>query len=323
MFSYIVKRIGWIIVNLLVLSLATFFLIHAIPGSFMELQILLGSAGYGAGMTLAELDKAKNIETEMMKRWGPQTPLWEQYWLFVKGLVTFNMGPSFRYPTINIQEILLKTFPVSFIVAVSAVMVALAIGIPLGTVAALKQNTIIDYLASFLAMVGSAIPNYIMAVFLIFIFSFWIPILPTYGWGEARNYVLPILAMAFGPIGTITGYMRTALLDVLKQDYIRTAWAKGGTAKLVIMGHAMKNALIPLVTVAGPMVSGLIVGTVFVEGLFGVPGMGSYFTTAANSRDYPLIMTQTVVFAILLMVMNLLVDITYFFLNPRLRLARR
>jgi|YNPMSStandDraft_1061717.scaffolds.fasta_scaffold01550_7 peptide/nickel transport system permease protein len=321
---YIVKRLGWIVFNLLVLSLIAFALIKSIPGSFLELQVLLGQAGTGAaGLTVSEIDKIKGVETEMMKRWGETVPLWEQYITFIKGVVTLNMGPSFRWPTQTIEEIIARTFPVSFTIAILAITIAVFIGIPLGVIAALKQNTWIDYLVSALVMIVSAIPNYVMAVFVIFLFSFWIPILPTYGWGHPKNYILPVLAMSFGPIGSIAGYMRTSLLDALKQDYIRTAWAKGGTERYVIFGHAMRNSLIPLVTILGPMISHLILGTVFVEGMFGVPGMGQYFSQAANSRDYPLMMAQTVIFGLILMIMNLIVDIIYFFLDPRIRVSRR
>ncbi|HHV80102.1 MAG: ABC transporter permease [Dictyoglomi bacterium] len=324
MTQYIIKRIGWIIFNLLVLSLIAFILIKNVPGSFLELQILIGQAGtMGTGLTISEVEKVRGVETEMMKRWGEDVPLWQQYLTFIKGLVTLDMGPSFRWPTQTIEEIIANTFPVSFTIAILAVTIAIIIGIPLGVLAALKQNSWIDYLVSALVMVVSAIPNYVMAVFVIFLFSFWIPILPTYGWGQPKNYILPVLAMSFGPIGSIAGYMRTSLLDALKQDYIRTAWAKGGTERHVIFGHAMKNSLIPLVTILGPMISHLILGTVFVEGMFGVPGMGQYFSQAAGSRDYPLMMAQTVIFGLILMIMNLIVDIIYFFLDPRIRVSRR
>lgn len=168
-------------------------------------------------------------------------------------------------------------------------------------------------------MIGSSIPNYIIAVFLMLIMGVYLHLLPTVGWGQPKNYVLPILALAVGPIGAITKYMRSSLIETLEKEYIKVAIAKGGGFKDVVLKHALRNSLIPLVTVVGPQLAYLIVGTVFIETLFVIPGIGSFFAGGATSRDYPMVMATTLLYAFLIMSMNLIVDLIYGVLDPRIR----
>jgi ABC-type dipeptide/oligopeptide/nickel transport system permease component len=199
------------------------------------------------------------------------------------------------------------------------VIVAVVIGLPLGILAAVKQNTIWDYLAMFLSMIGNSIPSYVLAVFLVLFFSLKLHLLPTAGWTEPKHVILPMLALGLGSVGGIARYMRTSLVESLRQDYIAAAWAKGGSFRRVVLGHALRNSLIPLITVLGPQLAHLMVGTVVIESYFRVPGLGSYFTLAANTRDFPLLMTSSIFFAFVIMAMNLIVDLTYGFLDPRIR----
>ena len=196
---------------------------------------------------------------------------------------------------------------------------ALLVGIPLGIVAALRRNSLIDRLMMFISMIGQAVPSYVLAVLFILLFSVQWRALPTSGWGTLEQAVMPVLALTLGPIAGFARYMRNSLISVLQEDYVRTAYAKGGTTRKVILRHALRNSLIPLITVAGPQFAFLMVGSVWIESMFNIPGMGKLFAQAAPTRDYPLVIASTGFFALLIMLMNLLVDIGYGFLDPRIR----
>jgi peptide/nickel transport system permease protein len=230
-----------------------------------------------------------------------------------------KFGPSYKYPTQNIEDIIARTLPVSLRMALLAIGVALLIGIPLGIIAAVWQNRILDRVVMFLSMIGSSIPSYVMAVLLCWALGVWLHLLPIIGWGAPINYVLPVISLSLGPIGTVTKYTRTTLVETMHQEYIRVARAKGGNFFQVTFKHALRNSLIPLVTVVGPMVASLTVGTVFVENMFAIPGLGQYYASAAINRDYPMVMATTLVFALLVMIMNLLVDLLHAALDPRVK----
>lgn len=311
---FVLRRLSFVVLSVLIVSAVTFFLMHAAPGNFMEIEQIEREA------TGINFEAAQAALPYWQKKFDPSIPVWKQYLLYMKDAIFFDFGPSFRYPRTKIEDIIVATFPVSAILAVASVGVAVVVGIPLGILAALRRNTWVDYLCMTLSMIGQVIPSFVIAVFLMFFFSLWLRLLPTSGWGEPKHMVMPVLALAVGPIGTIARYIRSSLLDALNQDYIRTAWAKGGNYFRVVVGHALRNSLIPLITVLGPQVGGLMIGTVFIEGIFRIPGLGTFFATAAQARDYPMLVTSTIFYATILMLMNLLVDIAYAFLNPRIRL---
>ncbi|HOJ93205.1 MAG TPA: ABC transporter permease, partial [Dictyoglomaceae bacterium] len=181
------------------------------------------------------------------------------------------------------------------------------------------RNSWIDYLTMFISMVGSMIPTYLLGIIMVMIFSVYLRILPTSGWETPKQMIMPVIAVAVGPLSVIARFMRSSLLDTLNQDYVRTAYAKGGTDRAVIIRHALRNSLIPIVTIIGPQLAFLFTGTVWIENLFRVPGLGQLFVNAAAQRDYPLLVTSTFVLSLSVMLMNLLVDIIYAFLDPRIR----
>ncbi|MGE5508054.1 MAG: ABC transporter permease [Chitinophagales bacterium] len=314
MFQFVIKRMGFIALSLLVISGVTFWLMHLTPGNFLELNVIMRPDQLGGDVTAI-----RQIQSAFDERYGLDKPLWRQYVTFVVNAVRFKFGPSFKYPTTNIEDLIAKGFPVSAEVALLATLVALIVGLPLGIYAALRQNTWIDYLITFISMLGVVIPNYVVAVFLLLIFSLWLRVLPTFGWGHWYNWIMPVLALSLAPLTSVVRYIRTSLVETLKQDYIRTAWAKGGSEKAVILGHALRNSLIPLVTVLGPQLGYLMIFSVLVERFFGVPGLGSFFADAALERDYPMLVTSVTFFAFVVMMMNLLVDVIYGFLDPRVR----
>lgn len=301
------------LVALVFVSLLTFTLMHMAPGNFLDAKRF--SSGDVSGDEQASVD----VVAEMEKRYGLDKPLYVQYLTYMKGMATWDMGPSFQFPQLHIEEIIAQAFPVSLTLALFSVALSIVIAVPLGILAAVKQNTLWDYLSMFLSMIGNSIPAYVLAVFLILFFSLKLHLLPTAGWTEPKHVILPVLSLGLGSVGGIARYMRTSMVEALRQDYIAAAWAKGGSFRRVVLGHALRNSLIPLITVVGPQLARLMVGTVFIESMFRVPGLGSYFTLAANTRDFPLLMTSSVFFAFVIMLMNLVVDLTYGFLDPRIR----
>lgn len=317
MWRFIGNRLGFIVLSLVVISALTFFLMHLTPGNFLQLNVIMRPEALSG-----DTGKIAEIEAAFKARYGLDKPVSQQYLTWLKGAVVFKFGPSFKYPTSNIEELIAKGFPVSAELALVATLVAILIGLPMGIIAALRQNSWIDYLTTFISMIGVVIPNYVVAVFLILFFSLWLKLLPTAGWGEWYNWIMPVLALCLAPLTSIVRYIRTSLIDTLRQDYIRTAWAKGGTERRVIFGHALRNSLIPLITVLGPQLGYLMVYSVLIEKFFLVPGLGAYFADAALERDYPMLVTSVTFFAAVIMIINLLVDIAYKFLDPRIRYER-
>lgn len=313
MLRFLARRLGFMLIALVFVSILTFGLMHAAPGNFLDAKRI--SSGDVSGDEQASVD----VIAEMEKRYGLDQPLWKQYLTYMQGMVTWKMGPSFQFPQLDIEEIIANAFPVSLTLAIFSVALSVLIAVPLGILAAVKQNTWWDYGSMFISMVGNSIPAYVLAVFLMLLFSLKLRLLPTAGWTEPKHIIMPVMALGLGSVGGIARYMRTSLVESLRQDYIAAAWAKGGTFNKVVLGHALRNSLIPLVTVLGPQLARLMVGTVFIESMFRIPGLGTYFTLAANTRDFPLLMTSTVFFAFVIMAMNLVVDVLYGFLDPRIR----
>lgn len=312
MLKYIVKRVAFIIVALFFVSLITFILVKSAPGSYIETERLLSQ-------NITDITVPPEVKAAWEKAYQLDKPEWQQFLIFLSNAARFEFGPSFQYPSTTIEKIIMRTFPISFRLAVMAIGLALVIGIPLGIIAAFKRNTVIDRIATLVSMIGTSLPNYVIAVFLIYILALKLHLVPSIGWGEPKNYVLPVLSLAIAPIGSITRYMRASLIETLNKEYIRVAWAKGGGFRQVVLKHALRNSLIPLITVVGPQLAYLTVGTVFVENLFNIPGLGKFYASAAIYRDYPMVMGTTVFFATIVMFTNLMVDIIYGILDPRIR----
>ena len=312
MFRYFLKRIGYMLLAVLVISAITFSLLQLAPGNYLDTQRLLEK-------TMTDATVSAQMKEAWEKFYGLDQPPLQRYVNFLVNAVKGEFGPSYKYPTQNIEDIIARTLPISARLALMAIGVALLVGIPLGLIAAIYQNKILDRVVVFFSMLGSSIPAYVLAVLL----SWWLGVsmhlLPVIGWGSPINYVLPIISLALGPIGTVTKYTRSTLVETFNQEYIKVARAKGGNFFQVTFKHALRNSLIPLITVVGPMVATLTVGTVFVENMFAIPGLGQYYASAAINRDYPMVMATTLVFALLVMGMNLLVDFIHAFLDPRVK----
>lgn len=307
------KRVVRMLLSLLVISLLTFALLQLAPGSFADIQRATSGATGMAGNSVNE------IAGQFQSRYGADVPAWKQYLIFMKGAVTFDMGPSYKYPAQSVQSIISRGFPVSATLAVLAVFLALAVAIPLGVFTSVRQGRLGDSLPMFVVTLGHALPNYLTATFLVVIFAGLLPILPASGWSGPQDMVLPVIALALGPLAVLTRYVRSSMLDTLGEEYVTAAVARGGSRATVLRTHVLRNSLIPLITVSGPLLAALMTGTMFIETMFRIPGLGLTFTQAAASRDMPLLMGTTLFFAIILMITNLIVDLIYGLLDPRIR----
>ncbi len=307
MLTYAVRRLLWLVPTLLAMALVTFLVMHATPGSPLD------PVAEGANPLSPEAQR------HLAAEYGLDRPLPEQFAIFVAKAARGDFGRSFVYKTRTVREILGTALPVSLMLGAMALAVAVAGGLSLGVLAAVHHNRPGDYLSVGLATVGVAVPNFVLAVFLIVLFSFAVPLFPTGGWDSPRAWVLPTLTLALGPMGVIARYTRASMLEVIRADYTLTARAKGLGEGPVIFKHALKNGLIPVVTLLGPMFAALGTGSFFVEAIFRVPGMGRFFVESMTGRDYPMIMGVVLTYGAFLAVMNLVVDLLYGVLDPRIR----
>jgi oligopeptide transport system permease protein len=251
---------------------------------------------------------------------------------FVCGVMCGNLGPSYRQRGRSVQDILFgvpedqspltSRFGYSARLGLIALTLAVVVGIPLGIVAALKQNSLVDYFSLFIATAGISLPNFVIAIFMIIIFARWLNLIPVVpkNWDELKVWIMPATVLGFGTLAFTARLMRTSMLEVLRMDYIRTARAKGLSERVVVIVHMIKNALIPVITILGPSLAGLVTGSFIIETMFGFPGMGRAYVQSINQRDYSMIMGTTLIYAILVALANLSVDFVYVLVDPRIRL---
>jgi ABC-type dipeptide/oligopeptide/nickel transport system permease component len=304
---YALYRLLWLVPTLLAMALVTFLVMHATPGSPLD------PVAEGANPLSPEAQK------NLAEAYGLDRPLWEQFGIFLLKAVRGDFGQSFVYKTRTVREIIAQTFPVSLLLGSMALAVAVTLGVSLGILAAVYQNRSWDYLSVSLATLGVSVPNFVLAVFLIVLFSLVVPLFPTGGWGTPRHWVLPTVTLALAPLGIIARFTRSSMIEVIRSDYVRTARAKGLAERPVVLKHVLKNALIPVVTLLGPMFAAVGTGSFFVEAIFRVPGMGQYFVLSMTGRDYPMIMAVVLLYGAFLALMNLVVDVLYGVLDPRIR----
>ena len=307
---YLIRRVLWLIPTLLAMALVTFLVMHATPGSPLEPE--------GGNNPLSPAEQ-KNLAA----KYGLDRPLWEQFGLFLLNVLRGDFGNSYVYKTRTVAEILWDAFPVSLRLGAMALVIATCLGVGLGVLAAVHQNGLWDYISVTTAMVSVSIPNFVMAVFLILLFSFLVPVFPTGGWGGPRDWVLPTVTLALAPMAIIARYTRSSMLEVIRSDYIRTARAKGLAETAVISKHVLKNAFIPVLTLLGPLFAAVGTGSFFVESILRVPGMGRFFVISMTGRDYPMIMAVVLCYGVFLAVMNLIVDLLYGVLDPRIRVGAK
>ncbi|MFW6599210.1 ABC transporter permease [Propionibacteriaceae bacterium Y2011] len=312
---FAVKRLARAIVTLALVSLMTFGLLQAAPGDFTDLSAVT------SGATMTAQGQRAEVMSSFSQRYGPEIPAWQQYLIFMRGAVTWDMGPSYKYPSRQVQDIIAEAFPVSATLAVLAVVLSLLVAVPIGVISARRRNGWLDNTLMFLVTALHSVPNYLLGAFLIIILVGGLHLLPSGGWSGPENMIMPVIALAMGPMAMLARYVRSSVIETLREDYVTTAVAKGGPSGIVMSRHVLRNSLIPLVTVVGPIMAGLMSGTVFIETLFRIPGLGTYFTGAATSRDMPLLMGTTLFFAALLVLTNVLVDLSYGLLDPRTRMG--
>lgn len=307
MLHYILKRLGSMAVTLLVIITLTFFLMHSIPGSpFNE-----------------ERATSEAVQKNLESFYHLDEPLYVQYFIYLKSVATFDFGPSIKKSSQTVNEMLGRGFPVSFELGMITLIVAIFSGILLGIIAALRHNGVIDYLAMTVAVVGISVPNFVMATLLIQQLAVTWGILPVATWTSPKHMILPTLALATGPMAIIARLTRSSMLEVLTQDYIRTAKAKGLSPVKIVFKHALKNALLPVVTILGSLAASILTGTFVIEKIFAIPGMGKYFVESINQRDYPVIMGTTIFYSTVLIMMLFLVDLAYGILDPRIKLHKK
>jgi peptide/nickel transport system permease protein len=237
--------------------------------------------------------------------------------VWLKGVVRLDFGMSFEHPDESVIGLIGRTWPVTAHLGLMALLLAFGFGVPLGIIAALKQNTWIDYSATLLSIVGYITPNFVWGILFILIFSLALKWFPTGGWDEPKQWVMPVVAYSLAPMATVARYTRTSVIEAIRADYVRTARAKGLRERTIISRHVMKNALIPMITVFGPIIPDMITGSIFIEAIFRVPGLGSFWVTSTVNRDYPMIIGLTLMWAVLIAVTYLVTDVLYVAIDPR------
>ena len=308
MLKYILKRIGAGILSLFVLVTITFFLLHLIPGG---------------PFSPAE---NRNVPTKILEKisdqYGLNDPIPVQYVRYLNNLAHGDLGTSFKKQDTTVNELIAQGFPVSARVGIWGVLISLAVGIPLGVVAAVKRGRLPDGLAMVFATIGVSVPSFVICVLMMYFFCEKWRIFPSYGLTSWKHYVLPVFCMAFSQIAYITRLMRSSMLETMRQDFIRTERAKGVPEFTVISKYAMKNSLLPVITYVGPMVAALLTGTFIIEKLFSIPGLGRYFVTAINDRDYSVTLGLTIFVGGLIIIVNIIVDIMYAVIDPRVKIDK-
>lgn len=305
MLSYAVRRLLEAIPTLLVIVALSFFLMHAAPGGPFDSERVL----------------PPEIEANLKAAYNLDKPVWQQFLIYLGNALQGNFGPSFTYKDFTVSELLGTGFPVSLRLGLTAILLAVIIGCTLGILAAMRQNTRTDYSIMGFAMVGITIPNFVMAPLLTLIFGIYLGMLPVAGWGDGsiQYIILPVVALALPQIAIISRLTRGGMVEVLRSNFVRTAHAKGLPERVIIVRHTLRAALLPVVSYLGPAIAGLVTGSVVIEQIFGLPGIGRYFVQGAINRDYTLVMGTVITYGTLIVLMNLLVDLVYGLLDPRVR----
>lgn len=304
--KYLLKRIIMAALTIWAVITITFVLMHSVPGNpFMS-----------------ESKMPKVVYDNLQRKYGLDKPLTEQYFIYLNRIVRGDFGDSMKSRVETVNEMIKRGFPVSVMIGLEALVIALAFGPALGAVAALNQNRWPDYISMVIALIGISVPSFIMGTVFIQFLARNIEYLPIGGWGEFRHTMLPALALAMMPLAQIARLMRSSMLEVMGQDYIKTAQSKGISRAAVVLRHGIRNAILPVVSILGTVVSNLLVGSFVIEKIFGIPGLGMFFIMSINNRDYPLIMGTTVFYAIVLVTMLLIVDIAYMIIDPRIKLIK-
>lgn len=304
MLVFIIKRLLQAIPVLLLVATATFFMVRAAPGG--------------------PFDKDRSIPPEVMtqlnKRYHLDDPLWKQYLDYMGNLVQGDFGPSFKYASHSVTELIAAGLPATLELSLYAIIFALVVGLPTGILAALKRNTWLDYVPMSTAMIGICMPTFVLGPILLLIFGIWLGWLPVAGWGQiSGDKILPSITLGSVYAAYIARICRGGMLEVFSQDYIRTARAKGLSTIRIVVVHALRGGITPVISFLGPAIAGLLAGSFVVESIFQIPGLGRFYVMAAFNRDYTMILGLTIFFAFLIILFNLIADIVLVWLNPKIR----
>lgn len=305
MIAYVIRRLFSAIPTLFIIITIAFFMMRAAPGGPFD----------------RERQLPPEIEANILKAYNLDKPVHEQYLDYIGNILKGDFGPSYKYLDFTVTDLISAGFPVSLELGLYAIVLAVLVGVSAGTFAALKQNSRFDYIIMGFAMTGIAIPNFVMAPLLTLIFGVYLSWLPVAGWGDGAfsHKILPIIALALPQIAYIARLTRGSMVETMHANFIRTARAKGLMEKIVVVRHALKGGLLPVVSYLGPATAAVITGSVVIESIFDVPGIGRYFVNGALNRDYPVVMGVVVFYAVLIISLNLMVDLLYGFLDPRVK----
>jgi oligopeptide transport system permease protein len=307
MLKFIVRRIFWTIPVLLVVIFLTFIMMRQIEGNpFRQTERAVPEA----------------VQQNLERKFNLDKPWWQQYLFYVKGVATLDFGPSLVLRGQSVNDIMKEHFPKSIELGVYAFLFAIVVGVPLGVIAALRQNTWVDYTAMFFSNIFHALPSFLVATLMIYFIALKADLLPTSGWTGWEYKILPAIALGFAPMALFARLVRGSMLETLQQDYVRTARAKGLRYRRVVGLHVLRNSLIPVITAAGPLLGFIITGAFVIELIFNIPGIGQYYVTAVSARDFSVVMGLTVLLSVIIIFANLVVDILYGFLDPRTRDVR-
>ncbi|MDX5475990.1 MAG: ABC transporter permease [Bacillaceae bacterium] len=306
MIKYTFKRFIWAIITLWTIITLTFILMHSVPGDPFAREGTMPEA----------------VRENLYKYYHLDKPKIQQYALYLKSLVIdFDFGPSLKSSTLTVNDYIKKGFPVSFHLGMQALVIAVFFGLILGVIASLNRNRWPDYMAMILAIVGVSVPSFILATFLInFVAVEW-QLLPVATWKSWKHTILPSVSLAMLPMAFIARLMRSSMLEVMGQDYILTAKAKGLSKSLIILKHAIRNAILPVVTVIGIIAANLVTGSFIIESIFGIPGMGDMFVKGIFNRDYPVILGSTIFYSMILIFLIFIVDVAYTWIDPRIKVT--
>jgi len=303
MLRYIAQRLLWIIPVLLAVAAITFTLMHLVPGGPWD----------------GERRLSPQAEANLDRKYGLDKPVWEQFAVYASDLAQGDLGVSYRQLNRPVRDIISDGAQVSFVLGGLALIVSTVLGISLGLLAALRQNTMVDYASVGLVTLGASLPPFVTGMLLLVVFSAELHWLPTGGWGSLQQAVMPVIALSLLPSAYIARITRASMLEVLRQDYIRTARSKGLREQAIVFRHVVRNGLIPVLTVIGPVAATLVTGSFIVESLFSIPGIGRSFVTSIGARDYGVIMGTTLFYTTIVVLANMAVDVLYVFVDPRIR----
>lgn len=292
--------------TLIVLTTIAFFLVKAIPGGPFDSEVAL----------------PESVMQNLEKKYGTDKPLHEQYFLYINKVIHGNLGESFKYENQTVNQLIVRGFPVTARLGLSAIILALFFGISLGVISSLKHRGIVDMISLSFSMIGICLPSFVIAILLMYFFGLKLGWLPFMGIDTLKHYILPAIALALYPIAYISRLTRASMLEVLGQDYIITARSKGIHGFKIVFIHALKNALLPVVTYIGPLTAYLLTGSFVIEKMFSIPGIGKMFVTGIGNRDYSVVLGMTIFFGALIVVLGIIVDIAYVFIDPRVKFSK-